>query len=71
MGFRAKLVGIQGPGGALIPRELLVHWATQIPDVRREVIAKLQQDGYLGALGLEPVPWWRRIFRRRAELPAG
>ncbi len=70
MGFKAQLVGIQGPGG-IVPRETLVYFATQVPIVRDEVIKALVAQGHLRAAGLERVPWYVRWFRRdKPALPA-
>lgn len=76
MGLVAKLVGIQTPSGMVVPRDTLIYYATQIPDLRNAVISVLAKDGHLVKLGLKPLPWhvrlWRRLFRKSVPaLPQG
>lgn len=72
MALVAKLVGIQTPGGQIVPRETLIYYATQVPDLRNAVIKQLAEEGWLVPLKLQPLSWWRRLLRRRAPaLPQG
>lgn len=72
MGIKTTLVGIQGPGGMTIPKDQILYYATQVPALRREVIRVLAAEGWLEAAGVRPVPWYRRLFRKRAPaLPQG
>lgn len=61
---RVVIKGIQGPDGAVLPADAIVHYATHVPALRREVISALEAGGHLEPLGLRRAPWYRRLFRR-------
>lgn len=63
VGLRPIFGGIRA-NGSIVPPETLVYLATESPVVRAEVVKRLVEMGYLSHVGLEPVSWWRRLFRR-------